>query len=87
MKTWLQFPQLPLPEQAKVFDEYFSFTFVRHPFVRFASCYQDKVFLDTREYNETEVIEIRWSQVEVYVLTGAYVVASIISKIAKFQVD
>ena len=35
-----------------------------------------------------EVIEIRWSQVEAYVLRGAYVVASVNSKItAKSQGD
>ena len=46
-RTLFRFPLRPLTGGVdagiRMFDDMFSFTFVRHPFVRLVSAYQDKV--------------------------------------------
>lgn len=43
MWGFYRFPRLLASERRQLFSHLFSFTFVRHPFTRFVSFYQDKV--------------------------------------------
>ena len=43
VKSYYRFPPVSASEQLAIFPHLFSFTFVRHPLVRLASTYQDKV--------------------------------------------
>ena len=50
VKNKFRFPPASRDVQDSLFYSSFSFAFVRHPFVRLVSMYQDKV-IDSKEYN------------------------------------
>ena len=59
-----------------------------HEFVKNTAVRECVRLNKTADLSETEVIEIRWSGLEAYVLTLAYLLGSVISKItAKSQGD